>query len=858
MPSSVSRRSSCVGAIPPSAIPSMSSPAASEPERLGSFFLGRRYDLANGQTHDEPVNYEAKDLTTHAVCVGMTGSGKTGLGVCLLEEAALDGIPALIVDPKGDMGNLLLRFPELRPADFLPWVDPDAAKRKDKTVEELAESTAELWRNGLGQWGQGPERIQRLVDAAEVAVFTPGSDAGIPISMLKSFDAPPAVVAQDRELFAERVQGATAGLLALLGIEADPLQSRETILISSILQDAWNKGKGLDIPGIIREIQSPPFDKLGVFDLDTFYPAKERLQLAMQINALLASPGFDMWVQGVPLDIQQLLFTPEGKPRLAVLSIAHLSESERMSFVTVLLNEVLTWIRTQPGTSSLRALLYMDEIFGFFPPTKEPPSKRPMLTLLKQARAYGLGVVLATQNPVDLDYKGLSNTGTWFLGRLQTERDKERVLDGLEGAVTGSGKGFDRRSMDRVLSGLGKRVFLLHNVHEEAPVVFHTRWALSYLRGPMTRDELRRKMQDHPLRNSSSPQSGVAEGAAVPALDAANAPEAAAASLAAAAEPTREELARPGLPADIRERFLLARRGTPEGARVVYRPALAAEANLHYSRSSVGLEEWRTVGVMVSLVDREDGPDFASLRTIEGGLGEGWDDAPAQGASFGVCPSEVSSSRRWKSWTKELEAVLYRERPTVIWRSKNPKLASRFGEAREDFEKRLQEELREELEEERGKLERRFGSKLETQRDRVRRAEAKVDVQREQYEQKKRSSWIDVGTSILGAFFSKKKASSTNARRAGSAAKSMGRAAREKEDVQRAQDELEAQITKLRDLEADLESALVEAEDEHSLAEVEIEELVISPRKSDLDASDVSLVWVPFAVAADGSAESLV
>ena len=841
----------------------MSSPDASELEQLGSFYLGRRHDLANGQTHEEPVLYEAKDLTTHAVCVGMTGSGKTGLGVCLLEEAALDGVPALIVDPKGDMGNLLLQFPELAARDFEPWVDPDAAQRKGQSVSEFAAATAELWRNGLASWGEGPERVRRLADAAEVAVFTPGSDAGIPVSLLKSFDAPPAVVAEDRELFAERIQGATAGLLALLGIEADPLQSRETILLSSILQHSWEAGEGLDVAGIIRAIQDPPFDKLGVFDLDTFYPAKERLQLAMQMNALLASPGFAMWVEGVPLDVQQLLYTPEGKPRLAVLSIAHLSESERMSFVTVLLNEVLSWIRTQPGTSSLRALLYMDEIFGFFPPTKEPPAKRPMLTLLKQARAYGLGVVLATQNPVDLDYKGLSNTGTWFLGRLQTERDKERVLDGLEGAVSSEGKGFDRRSMDRVLSGLGKRVFLLHNVHEEAPVVFHTRWALSYLRGPMTREEIRRKMADHPLRAAagSVPAAGAVSGAAAAAAvasDEASASDAAAAGMRQAKAAEEQESTRPSVPGEIRERFLLPRRGTPDGARVVYRPAFAAEAKLHYSRTSVGLEEWRTIGVTVPLLEREDGPDFDALRTIDGGLGEGWDDEPDDGVSFGVCPSEVSNEKRWKSWAKECESTLYRERPATIWRTKRPKLHSSYGEERADFDARLEQALKEELAEERGKLEKRYASKLDTQEGRVRRAEDKLAVQEEQYQSRKRRSWIDVGSSILGAFFSKKKASSTNARRAGSAAKSLDSAAREKEDVVRAQRELEEQREKLDELRHELEASLRELEDEHALDRVDVEEVVVSPRKSDLDVEDLTLLWVPFAVDADGVAESLV
>ncbi|NOR14463.1 MAG: DUF87 domain-containing protein, partial [Candidatus Aminicenantes bacterium] len=392
-------------------------------EKLGAFYLGRLFDLENGRTQEELLLYDSKDLTTHAVCVGMTGSGKTGLGVGLLEEAAIDGVPALVIDPKGDMGNLMLTFPEMKAADFAPWIDPDAAARKGITAAEFAKKTAGAWKKGIGEWGQDPSRIQKFKDSAEVTIFTPGSTAGIPISILRSLTAPPTSLLDDSDALRDRVQTAVSGLLALLGIEADPIQSREHILISNILYQAWLESRDLDLTSLINEIQGPPLIKVGVFDLDSFFPQKERLELAMRLNNLLASPGFSVWMQGEPLEIGRLLYTPQGKPRISILSIAHLSDSERMFFVTVFLNEVIAWMRAQPGTGSLRALLYMDEIFGYFPPTAAPPSKAPMLTLLKQARAYGLGVVLATQNPVDLDYKGLANAGTWFIGRLQTERD---------------------------------------------------------------------------------------------------------------------------------------------------------------------------------------------------------------------------------------------------------------------------------------------------------------------------------------------------------------------------------------------------------------------------------------------------
>ncbi|MBL8826064.1 MAG: ATP-binding protein, partial [Planctomycetaceae bacterium] len=440
-------------------------------EQLGVFYLGKHYDLAAQKPREDLLLYDAKDLTTHAVCVGMTGSGKTGLCLSLLEEAAIDGVPAIAIDPKGDLGNLLLAFPKLQSSDFRPWVDPAEAVRKGLTPDQLAEQTAALWKKGLGDWGEDGARIQRYLDAVETTIYTPGSNAGIPLTVLRSFSAPPAAVLNDADAFRERINGAVAGLLALLGTTGDPLKSREHILVSTLLDRAWREGRDLDLATLIRDIQQPPIDRVGLIDLETFYPAKERFELAMQLNNILASPGFSAWMQGESLDIQKLFYQSNGKPRLTIISIAHLSDSERMFFVTILLNEVLAWMRSQPGTSSLRALLYMDEVFGYFPPTANPPSKQPMLTLLKQARAFGLGIVLATQNPVDLDYKGLSNAGTWFLGRLQTERDKARVLEGLEGASASAGRTFNRQQMEQTLAGLGNRVFLMNNVHDDAPVV---------------------------------------------------------------------------------------------------------------------------------------------------------------------------------------------------------------------------------------------------------------------------------------------------------------------------------------------------------------------------------------------------
>ncbi|HET8568110.1 MAG TPA: hypothetical protein VFM93_03875 [Candidatus Limnocylindria bacterium] len=479
-------------------------PDAATYEKLGQLYLGAA--RGDGGAPGGPLLYDSRDLVTHAVCVGMTGSGKTGLCIALLEEAALDGVPAIAIDPKGDVGNLLLTFPDLRPEDFRPWVLEEDAARAGITPDELAKREAERWRAGLAEWGQDGERIRRLRDAADLAVYTPASTAGIGVSILRSFAAPPPAVRDDRELLRERVAATVTGLLTLLGIEADPVRSREHMLVSQILTSAWLDGTDLDLAGLIAQVDDPPFDTLGAMPVDRSFPKKDREAFAVRLNGLVASPTFQAWLEGVPLDVESLLRTRDGKPRVSVISIAHLPEAERMFFVTLLLGEVLAWTRARPGTSSLRAILYVDEVLGYLPPVAEPPSKRPLLTMLKQARAFGVGVVLATQNTVDLDYKALANAGTWLIGRLQTERDRDRVLDGLEGAAAESQAALDRSELGRAIGSLEKREFLLHNVHDEGPVVFRSRWAMSYLRGPLTRHEIARLMDGRkPASTAAAP-----------------------------------------------------------------------------------------------------------------------------------------------------------------------------------------------------------------------------------------------------------------------------------------------------------------------------------------------------------------
>jgi hypothetical protein len=451
-------------------------------------YLGKEIEPKTG-AGGERVDLDPSDLLTHGLIVGMTGSGKTGLAIAMIEEALRQGVPVLAIDPKGDLGNLLLLFDKLDGAAFAPWVDPDAARREGKTAEALGAETAAAWAKGLGEWGLAASDVAALKQARDAVIYTPGSTAGVPLNILQSLDAPSVPFDSAAEDLRDEIAGIASGLLGLLHIDADPIQSREHILISAIVETAWRKGQGLSLETLITSVASPPFEKLGALPVETVYPAKDRQGLMMSLNNLLASPSFEAFRTGEPLDIDKLFHAPGGKPRLSIVYTAHLSDEERLFVTALLLDKVKTWMRRQSGTSELRALVYMDEIFGYFPPhPANPPTKRPLLTLLKQARAQGVGIVLATQNPVDLDYKGLANMGTWMVGTLQTEQDKARLRDGLVGSGASAG------TVDTLLAATRKRVFLLHDIHRARPCLMQSRWAMSYLRGPLTRDEIGRLM----------------------------------------------------------------------------------------------------------------------------------------------------------------------------------------------------------------------------------------------------------------------------------------------------------------------------------------------------------------------------
>ena len=809
-------------------------------EKLGAFYLGRTYDLKQKTRGDGLVLYDSKDLVTHGVCVGMTGSGKTGLCIGLLEEAAIDRIPSIVIDPKGDLTNLLLTFPDLRAQDFAPWINEEDAQKKNLSSADYAAAQAETWKKGLSEWGQDGARIKRLRDAADFRIYTPGSNAGFQVSILKSFAAPPQSIRDDNELMAERVNTTVTSLLGLLGIDADPIKSREHILISNILNNAWAAGKDLDIAALIQQIQTPPMTKIGVLDVESFFPSNDRFQLAMALNNLLAAPGFSAWMEGEPLDIQNILHTPQGKPRVAIFSIAHLGDAERMFFVSLLLNQVLGWMRTQSGTTSLRAILYMDEIFGYFPPVANPPSKLPLLTLLKQGRAFGLGVMLVTQNPVDLDYKGLSNTGTWLIGRLQTERDKARVIEGLEGIAAGSGQKFDRQEMEQTLAGLSNRIFLLNNVHEDAPEVFESRWAMSYLRGPLTRTQIKSLTDPIKGQATATPVVAAAAGSSTqPVITTSVAGVATAAAPAVA-----PASARPVLPPEVSQYFIPVRGEGTSGAVLTYQPMVLGAAEIHYSKSkTTDLSQGLTM-----LANISDGPiavdwDQATnadlpVQDLEG--------APPDNAQFGNLPSAASKAKNYEGWKKDFASWVYRNQKVELFESPSLDLVSNPGESERDFRVRLQQLGREKRDAAVEQLRQKYAPKMAALEERKRRAEQAVAREAEQSSAQKVQTAISFGATLLSSFMGRKAVSLSTLGRATTAARGVSRSMKEAGDVTRAQDTVEAVNQQIADLDAELKAETEAIQQAGDPQTEELEKVSLKPTKSDIAVKLATLVWAPY------------
>ena len=820
----------------------------------GKYYLGKQWDAGASKLLDDTLLYDSEDLTTHAVVVGMTGSGKTGLCVGLLEEAALNGVPALMIDPKGDLTNLLLHFPDLLPADFKPWINADAARKDGKTEDQAAAETAGMWQAGLTDWDIAPERIKALADSVRFTIYTPGSTAGVPLSVLSKLGAPDIAWQGNEEVLQEQISGTVTALLGLTGLKnIDPVQSREHILLSNIIAHTWSQGQSLDLGELIMQIQSPPFAKLGVFDVNTFFPEKDRTGLAMRLNSMLASPSFQNWVQGEPLDIAALLYTPDGRPRHSIFYIAHLSEDERMFFVTLLYANIESWMRAQSGTSTLRALVYFDEIFGYLPPIGNPPSKTLILRMLKQARAFGVGLVLATQNPVDVDYKGMSNIGTWFIGKLATDQDKARLLDGLSSA-DGS---VNVKELDRLISGIGKRVFLMRNVHEKRPLLFQTRWAMNYLAGPLTRAQIPALNALKGAGPAAAGPVGAATAATMAAPPPAEAPSRPATPGTADAAGT---VTRPPVPSGVGEYFLPANLSLDEAAArdrvalpagvaesgVLYRPVLLAQADIRLVNAKYGLNTsvpWAALA-----------HDAADVRWDEVAIAplddRALDRAPLRDARFAGLAAPLSDAKAMRALETNLVDYIVRSGGVSV--RANEKLKVYAGPDVDDaaFEEMCRDAADDQMQVELDKVKARFAAKLKAAEDKLKREERELAEDQADYDGRKREEYAKHAETLLGFLGGRRKSlsGSLSKRRMADKAKA------DIEESQQAIADLQEQLGELREeMEAELDA--VEAKWLDLMDDTR--EVPVAPRKTDVRLPLFGVAWLPHYLASDAAGRAV-
>ncbi|HEY3310293.1 MAG TPA: DUF87 domain-containing protein [Anaerolineales bacterium] len=839
------------------------------------FYLGRNYDLKNARRADKGLYYDPVDLTTHAVITGMTGSGKTGLCIGLMEEAALQGIPAILIDPKGDLTNLLLHFPELAPQDFQPWLDADTIRRQGKTLENAASETAAMWKNGLEEWGLDQEQIRKLSAAAHYAVYTPGSDAGLQISVLSSLQAPEIPWEGNKEILREKISSTVTALLGLVGYDdIDPLRSREHILMSNIFESTWSQGKSLDLTELILQVQTPPFEKLGAFPVDNFFPAKDRNLLAMTLNNILASPAFQAWREGAPMDVRSLLFAPDGKPRHSVFYIAHLSDGERMFFVTLLLSAIETWMRTQSGSTSLRALVYFDELYGYLPPTAMPPSKTPLLRMLKQARAFGVGMVLATQNPVDVDYKALSNAGSWFVGKLQTERDKNRLLDGLQSASAD----LDRNAYSDIISALGKRVFLLHNIHSNGAVLFQTRWTMNFLAGPLTRPqipglnrlsgalEVKTAQPVAAAPEKAQPEDDLSEFQPIPArstetLPAENNPQTAGQSMFKSQATFTERntmeqtgsQTKPVIPAGVSEYFLplnyspteafrKAARAMPVDAHleaVLYRPTLLASARVRFVNPRYGIDNEVIRDVLLDVLDKRG--------TIR------WEEFPYNGPEMDALEQQPAPQAHFITPDApfgDVKLINALQKDFTDWVFRNTQISARANQALKvfagpdvspaDFRKACADAARRGRDAEINKLSAVIDRQLAALNDKLVREERELNQDQMEYENRKREetgNMLELGAGFLGFGRKKTLTSQITKNRLSQQARA---------DVDESVDAIGQFKQHIHELEMKRQQVVQDANERWSSVANSISEIPVLPKKSDVYVQVFGVAWRPY------------
>lgn len=787
-------------------------------DRPGVFYIGGTVDPATGERGD-PLLYQADDLVTHGVIVGMTGSGKTGLGISVLEESLRSGIPCLIIDPKGDMGNLGLIFPEFRPADFAPWIDASEASRRGVSVDELAATTAETWREGLASWGIEPGRMRQVKESTRLTIYTPGSTAGVPLDILGSLAAPPLSWDTHAEELRDEIEGFVSSLLVLADIKADPVSSPEHILLSTIIEYEWRHGRDLDLARLVGLVPEPPVRKLGVFELEAFYPGKDRTQLAHKLNGLLASPSFSTWLEGMPLDIERMLMGGDGA-NAAVVYLAHLSDSQRQFVVTLLLSKLITWMRRQSGTSNLRLLVYMDEVFGFAPPVAEPPAKKQILTIFKQARAYGVGMLLSTQNPVDLDYKAIANAGTWLIGRLQTENDKRRVLEGLRDA----GGATDVGAVDALVSNLDKRQFILRQAGRSTPIVFGTRWAMSYLAGPIDRSRIG---EVGSATGSPPGPDGGGTGSARPQPELSDDTVPVVPPVASTVEVFNLDPAAP---------WADEVGAVPLGT--TFKAVAVATVRLLYDDRPAGVEHREDYEAVIDpLTPRFDPANVIPVDHDDRDFRPG---PPPEGV-FQLADGPIAEASFWRDLGSGLREHLVRDRTITIWKNSELKLYSRVDEPEEEFRERCRRAAEEAADAAVVDLKKRYQTRIDRLQAAISRSDRRVAELGANYEARRQQEVVSGVGDVLGSLLGGR--SKATALKSASTRRSMTQRARATLDS--AVDKLTAEQQELEALERELEDELMAVvgawEDK---AEV-IESMDIPLEANDIDIAEIRLVWVP-------------
>jgi Helicase HerA, central domain len=805
---------------------------------MADLFLGEDVDATHARTGTK-VMLPSGELTTHGVIVGMTGSGKTGLGIDLIEECLSNNIPTLLIDPKGDLGNLCLTFPNLAPGDFQPWVNADDAAKAGQSVPDFAAAQAKSWTDGLAGWGITADRIAALRQHVEFTIYTPGSTAGVPLNIVGSLQAP--ADTSDVEIMRDEIDGYVSGLLGLVGIDADPLSSREHILLSNLIETAWTGGKNLDLAILVGQVQSPPIRKLGVFDLDTFYPPKDRMVLAMKLNGLLASPSFAAWAQGPPIDIDNLMHTPDGRTRCAIISVGMLSDQERQFVTTLVLSKLVTWMRRQSGTTDLRALVYMDEVAGYVPPTANPPTKQPIMTLMKQARAFGLGVVLATQNPVDLDYKAISNAGTWMIGRLQTDQDKNRLLDGMN-AATG---GVDVQAVGDRIAGLAKREFVLRRAGKDKPESFATRWAMSYLRGPLTRDQIQTLMHDQAAAAAAqSPQ-------AVPTATVDGQPAYAAASGgpsgSATVLGTNETPVMPAVAdgiavryVDVASPWLESVGGDTHGTRLG--AAIIARVQMHYDDTKAGVaqdEQYETVIYPIdALVDASKAVavdyDDRDLRP----------DAPSP-AVYTLTDAPIKDKAFWTKIQGGIVDSLVRSQTLAVGVNPDLKLYSRPGETGDQFAYRCGQAASEGASQDAAALQAKYQTKIDRLNDQVATAQDRTGVLQQQQSARRNTEILGTAGSVLGSILGGRGGFGSILGKLGTAVTRQGSTKTAGARADAAQNRVDQIQQNVQELENELAQELNDINNQWMNKARNITTTEIPLERTDVSVSQIVLGWLP-------------